>query len=143
MARQSILAILAAAFHLLLAWGAMSLGAKVDPLIGSTPLWYELLQAPFNGVIVVLPGLLLGYLVKRNGLLLGAVCGLLAGPVELWLVISHWGHWASTPEAFALLASGAFGTAVISGVAGGAGELLASKVGSNNSFKPKPLRGSA
>jgi hypothetical protein len=137
MRRQFVLALLATTFQVLLQWGLMLVDSQADPVLGDTPLWYSLLQGPFNGIAAVLPCIALGYLAKRNGMLLGAVCGLLSGPVLMGLVLAHWGSFSATPETFALLASGAFGTAVVSAVSGGTGELLACRASAGNALKAR------
>jgi hypothetical protein len=80
----------------------------------------------------------LGYLVGRRGFLIGALVGLLSGPGELLLIT----HNAPSLGLASQLLSSALGSAITCAVAAAAG-VLAKRTGSNNSFQPKPLRGSA
>jgi len=115
------------------AW--IELFADVDPDSSGTAAF---LYSPLSALSGVVAPFLLGYLVGRRGFLLGAAVGLLAGPSEL-LLITH--NEPSLSLASQLLSS-AVGGAISCSVAAAAG-VLAKGMGSNNSFKPNPLRGSA
>jgi hypothetical protein len=97
-----------------------------------------LLYGPASALSGVAMPFLLGYLVARRGFLLGALVGLLAGPSQLLLITHNVPSFSLAPQ----LLSSAVGSAITCAVASAAG-VLAKGMGSNNSFKPKPLRGSA
>jgi hypothetical protein len=84
----------------------------------------------------VAPGFLVGWAARRSGFLFGAITGVLAELMHQAVSVGHY------PLAQLLLMT--LPPALISCVAGAAGELARlRRPPSNNSFKPKPLRGSA
>jgi hypothetical protein len=109
--------------------------ADVDP-DGSGPAAF--LYGPASALSGIALPFLLGYIVGRRGFLLGALVGLLVGPCQLLLVAHNFPSLGLAPQ----LLSSAIGSAITCAVASAAG-VLAKGLGSNNSFKPKPLRGSA
>jgi hypothetical protein len=96
------------------------------------------LYAPVSALSGIALPFVLGYLVGHRGFLLGALVGLLSGPGELLLITQN----APSLGLASQLLSSAIGSAITCAVAAAAG-VLAKGMGSNNSFKPKPLRGSA
>jgi hypothetical protein len=129
------LVIATAAAHVALGTMWMQVFADVDP-DGSGAVAF--LYSPLSALTGVALPFVLGYYVGQRGFLLGAVVGLIAGPIELLLITHSAPSLGLTPQ----LVSSALGSAITCGVATAAG-VLARGMGSNNSFKPKPLRGSA
>ena len=124
-----------AAAHVALGTMWINVFAEVDP-DGSGAAAF--LYSPLSALSGVALPFALGYYVGQRGFLLGAVVGLIAGPIELLLIT----HNAPSLGLTSLLVSSALGSAITCSVATAAG-VLARSLGSNNSFKPKPLRGSA
>jgi hypothetical protein len=114
------------------AW--IDLFADVDPDSSGT---VAFLYSPLSALSGVVAPFLLGYLVGHRGFLLGAAVGLLAGPGELLLITQNEPSLGLASQ----LLSSAVGSAISCSVAAAAG-VLAKGMGSNNSFKPNPLRGS-
>ena len=129
------LVVVTAVAHVAVGSAWIELFADVDP-DGSGALAF--LYSPLSALSGIALPFLLGNIVGRRGFLLGAVVGFLAGPVELLLIT----HSAPSLGFAPILLSSAIGSSLTCSVAAAAG-VLAKGMGSNNSFKPKPLRGSA
>ena len=108
--------------------------AGSNPL--AIPLWYALSRPVLQAASQVAPAFLVGFLAGRQGFLLGALVGL----VSEFQVIGF-----LRDPAFSLLLSCVYGlsAALITSLAGAAGELARRSLPPNKSFKPNPLRGSA
>ena len=115
--------------------GWIQIFADVDPDSSGAAAF---LYGPVSALSAIALPFALGYWVGRRGFLLGALVGLLSGPGELLLIT----HNAPSLGLASQLLSSAIGSALTCAVAAAAG-VLAKGMGSNNSFKPKPLRGSA
>jgi hypothetical protein len=108
------------------------------------PVWYSVFRTISEALLAVAPGFAAGWFVGRSGLLIGAVVGVLASIASLVFVWSWWGALPLSTAAVTLI-FGAAAAVITQSVAGAAGELIRSRKSAppNNSFKPKPLRGSA
>ena len=92
-----------------------------------------------NTLLNVLPWIITGLLANRRSLLCGALAAAITSAIRSADLLAHmpegyWGQFAATTLTLALISA-------LYGAAGAA--LGASLKRSNNSFKPKPLRGSA
>jgi hypothetical protein len=103
-----------------------------------TSSWWALLYGPLTAAQQVLPALAVGYMAKRQGLLLGAVAAGASWAVAA--VVFHDLSFKASNAPFFL--SRVLQAATIGAVSGLAGQFIR-VTPSNNSFKPKPLRGSA
>ena len=110
-------------------------------LDAAPPEWLVALRDPLFALSQTLPAFTAGVVAQRHGALLGALLGFaswLAGDLLFGSIITH--H-ASAPGLLRNLLGAAIGAAIVGTFAGLAGAKLRSPP--NNSFKPKPLRGSA
>ena len=100
----------------------------------------KVVQPNFLGMVLHLtPGLVAGLVATRKPTLCGAVAAALASFIQSAALIGH-----VTPDYHVQLLTTSVALAVVYSVYGMAGGALGSLLGgSNNSFKPKPLRGSA
>jgi hypothetical protein len=129
-----VLVIAITAAHVVLGAVWLRFFGDIDPDTSSAS---ALLYGPLSAISGIAMPFLLGYL-TRQGFLFGAFVGLIAGPLDLVLITQQWPAVDLAPTLF----SAAIGSAITCSVAAAAG-VLARSMGSNNSFKPKPLRGSA
>ena len=97
-----------------------------------------------DALLAVAPGYVAGWYAGQRGLLIGAAVGVLLTLIQLAIVWSWWGPMLLVPFA-ASLVFGATANVITQSAAGAGGELMRSRTPSapNDSFKPKPLRGSA
>ena len=111
---------------------------------GPTPPLFVILAAPIGMLIALLPGFVSGWITRDRGIVSGFAVGffgsalysIFSGSAHNYLSLSNFKEFLVLATWFLLMCIVA---GVFSAAAGGAAQL----VRSNNSFKPKPLRGSA
>ena len=128
--------------YLVLRYAVESLMQRVSPP-GPISAW-TVLSSPLNLLFELLPGFLAGWLSSKRGLLAGFVVAAIGSGTYSALVGTATQYVPSDGSSQSLLLASWFlvmciVAGVFSAMAGGSAQLLRS----NNSFKPKPLRGSA
>ena len=105
------------------------------------PLWYGPYRTLSGALLTIAPGLVAGWIAGRKGLLVGAIVGACVTALSLVMLPLVWATISPQLLVTTLIFGGIANISTHS-VAGVAGESLR-RVPPNNSFKPKPLRGSA
>jgi hypothetical protein len=111
---------------------------------GPTPSLLVILGAPIGMLIALVPGFVTGWIARARGISSGFAVGFVGSALYSIFSGSAHNYWSlSSLKETLVLATWFLLMCIVAGVfsaaAGGAAQL----VRSNNSFKPKPLRGSA
>ena len=109
-----------------------------DPHAESAPMWYALSRPLLATLAQVAPAFLVGWFARQSGLLLGALVGAISSLAIQAVLRIMWQNVSFLPFEWFLLLNlliWALSAAIVSSLAGGAGELAASRLPSNYSFK--------
>lgn len=101
----------------------------------SVPTWYALSLSPLSSFASVAPAFTIGWLAHRKGFALGALVGAMGSLAQSALFSVIWSNVMAWGWLLAHLLSYALGAAIISSLAGAAGELFRRNMPSNYSSK--------
>ena len=116
--------------------------AMPEPDVPRT-IWYQGLNTIGQALLAIAPGFAAGWIAGRSGAIVGAAVAVIVSVGSLIAIRLMWGQLPA-PLAIKTLLFGMGASIITQSVAGLAGEFVHGKrPPPNNSFKPKPLRGSA
>jgi O-antigen/teichoic acid export membrane protein len=124
---------------------ALSLAAYAAmPYAGvSWPTWYSAFRTVSQSLIAVAPGFVAGWYAGRDGMILGTLVAVITSIGGLIFIWFWWGPLPIDKVAVSLV-FGTVASIITQAIAGLTGEFVRrQRPLPNNSFKPKPLRGSA
>ena len=147
MSRNVLVGILLVVLGVLLSLGLHLLLHAYAKLLVPRPnnnaIWFSVLRPILAAVMQVLPAFLVGWLARRRGFLLGALVGATSALIIAAFFNVAWHNVSLSPFDWFLVSyflALALSSAVVSSVAGAAGEFACSRLPSNYSFQRTLIR---
>jgi hypothetical protein len=93
------------------------------------PMWYSILRSPLFSVGEVAPGLIVGWVARRHGGVLGATAGAVGSYIVALTIQTHWYEFSMLAFAHSSMVAlpSMLGAAILGAVSGVAGEFLAGR----------------